>query len=447
MQRIYVRWELVELAKSYPRVEVAHALAASAEWSKATEMADEELAAQKAAEAEDAENSGGEVFEDWNDAISGSALEMAKAGVVNNDRGFLEQARQEVKKVREEKYPSAMQQIAVETARAGIANNDPKLIEQAEQEVDKSPSAIAEIALTIARPGDTTKASNLLKKALKQAWQDAQEKEKNQDLLKNKNNGDSREVQDVVLKMAKTGIANKDAKLVEDAEQEARKLPEKLVRETLEQIAVEMAIVAIRNGDQKLSGQSLQRAKTLDWENKALWERSSLSLWTIFVAAGDEEKAKEVLQSAEAELDDRQGPSGDGFPLSVIPVEIAKVALAKNNAKLLDEAESYSNYPTYARPRVLRNIAVEIVKHGYASKATALLEQAWQAAGELGAERSDEYSALRNLIAGDMATLGHLRRAREIAETASGKLRAEAIAAVVLADSEVTYSRRWPARD
>jgi hypothetical protein len=155
-------------------VEVAHALAASGLWSQAIEMADKQFRDQRAREEEDAENSGGEVYEDWTDGIAAIALEMAKAGAVGRDPQLLEKAMQQLAKIKEslpsdggnavqkEKYATALQQLAVETARAGILSDNPKLLNKAVEEAGTRPSGMAAVAEVIAKHGDTPKASELL---------------------------------------------------------------------------------------------------------------------------------------------------------------------------------------------------------------------------------------------------------------------------------------------
>src|SRR5262249_6941217 len=122
-----------------------------------------------------------------------------------------------------------------------------------------------------------------------------------------------------------------------------------------------------------------------------------------------------------------------------LPEEMAELGLAIRDKKLLEEARQAAHSIELSfRPEALRNIARKVAKDGGFAQSKGLLEEAWQEAQNIS---SGQYEYYRD-IAADLARLGYLKRAREIANSVSGTRKASALAGIVLADIETSRSSR-----
>ena len=188
--------------------------------------------------------------------------------------------------------------------------------------------------------------------------------------------------------------------------------------------------------DQKLVDQAL-RIADLDPDPKSTTLFAvALEIAKAAGATNDQMLVKQTLHLADNKLrhDDRH------TVLREMAVEMVKAALASEDEKQLDYALEWAKKVDNVdaeRTHTLLRAVEEMSGVGAISKDQRLLDRALQMAEKL---EADDRSLALEKIAEDMAKLGHLKRARQIAERQTGLAEVEALANVVLAAVEVSRS-------
>lgn len=164
-----------------------------------------------------------------------------------------------------------------------------------------------------------------------------------------------------------------------------------------------------------------------------------IALWKIAVALKDHQRAREVFDLAVRHYQD-----DDPDKLAGMPAEMFAFALIVDDVTVQRQAtRDVALLPVSLRAGELQAIAEHLLNAGQPRYAHKILEQAMKETKHL-PPASSKYSTVTASIAADMARLGKLEAAAEIAEAAlQPAIKAEILTAVVLADASQREFKPW----